>query len=55
MELTSTPPLIETYRAAYEPALLAAKHSTLAVGADGFSARAFDEVARWAPIFAVRA
>jgi len=57
MELTTTPSFIETYRAAYEPALLAAKHamSTLAVGADGVSARAFDEVARWAPILGVRA
>ena len=56
-ELRTTPPLIETYSAAYEPALLAAKHSisTLAVRADGVSARAFEEVARWAPILGVRA
>ena len=57
MALTAKPPLVETYKAAYEPALLAARHSmsTLAVGADGVSSRAFDEVARWAPILAVRA
>ena len=55
--LTTAPPLVETYRAAYQPALLAARRSmsTLAVEADGVSARAFDEVARWAPVLGVRA